>query len=400
MVSARARAGRPARASRAWEWWWLIWVAAGLSVFLCGAALGIASGGGVPGGPWFGELFSPAFGGRDRVTILLVGVDNAQGHGLADTLIVAVANPSLGEMAAVSIPRDSRVEVPGLGIQRINAAHSYGGRPLTIQTVELLLGLPIDYYVEVSVPGIVKLVDAIGGVDIAVEKRMYYRDRSQHLLIDLQPGLQRLNGEQAMGYVRFRHDAVGDFGRMDRQRAFLRAVAEKVLAPENVRRVRNLADIFVDTVNTNLTVKDILALKRIVEQSGPEAIRTATLPGEPRMIHGQSMVELDPAQVQETVDRVLFGQGLYVTVLNGTDFPGLAAHTASTLEEHGCEIIAVDNSAERVNTTLVIDHRGQARRAERVAGWLGRGAISAAPDGDNPADVTVVVGRDLAGAGR
>ncbi len=399
MVSASAAARRPLGNKRRWEWWWLIWVAAGLCVFLCGAALGVASGGGTPGGPWFGDLFSPPFGDRPRVTILLVGVDNSTGRGLADTLIVAVITPSLGEMAAVSIPRDSRVEVPGLGVRRINAAHSYGGLPLTIQTVELLLGLPIDYHVEVSVPGIVKLVDAIGGVDIDVDKRMLYHDRSQNLNIDLQPGPQHLNGEQAMGYVRFRHDKVGDIGRMERQRSFLRAVAHELLSPENVSQLRKLAEVFLSTVNTDLTVKDILALKRIIEESGPEAIRSATLPGEPKMIHGQSMIELDPVQVQETVDRVLLGQGLYVTVLNGTDVPGSAERLASKLEEYGCDIVTIGNSSERVNTTLVIDHRGQAKRAERVAGWLGRGVISVAPDGDNPADVTVVVGRDLAGAG-
>jgi LCP family protein required for cell wall assembly len=400
MVSASTAVRRPLGKHRVWQWWWLIWVAAGLCVFLCGAALGLASGGGTPGGPWFGDLLSPPFGGKPRVTILLVGVDKSTGRGLADTLIVAVISPSLNEMTAVSIPRDSRVEVPGLGARRINAAHSYGGLPLTVQTVELLLGLPIDYHVEVNVPGIVKLVDAIGGVDIDVDKRMLYHDRSQNLSIDLQPGRQRLNGEQAMGYVRFRHDAVGDIGRMERQRSFLRAVAHKLLSPQDVGQLRELAKVFLDTVDTDLTVKDILALKRIIEQSGPEAIRTATLPGEQKMIRGQSMIELDPVQVQETVDRVLLGQGLYVTVLNGTDIPGLAVRVASRLEEHGCDIVTVDNSSERINSTLVIDHRGQTRRAERVAGWLGRGVISVAPDGDNPADVTVVVGRDLAGAGR
>jgi LCP family protein required for cell wall assembly len=382
---------------RALEWWWLIWVAAGACVFLCGAALGVVSSqGNGNGGGWFSQLFSPAFGGRGRVTILAVGADNSTGKGLADTLIVATVSPSSGEIAALSIPRDSRVEVPGIGVRRINAAHSLGGMPLTIETVEMLLGLPIDYFVEIDVPGIVKLVDAIGGVDIEVEKRMYYRDRSQHLEIDLQPGFQHLNGMQAMGYVRFRHDAAGDLGRMERQRTFLRAVMHEVLAPRNIARLPKLAQTFVRTVNTNLSVGDLLALKKLVEQSGPEAIRTATLPGRPVMVHGQSMIELDADQVREAVDRVLRGQGVTVQVLNGTDVNGLAAQVASRLEEAGCEITEVGNTEQATETTLIVDHRGR-RRGERVASWLGRGVISVAPDGDSPADVTVILGRDMVG---
>jgi anionic cell wall polymer biosynthesis LytR-Cps2A-Psr (LCP) family protein len=261
----------------------------------------------------------------------------------------------------------------------------------------MLLGIPIDYYVEVNVSGLVKLVDAIGGVDLEVEKRMLYHDRSQKLDIDLQPGFQHLNGTQAMGYVRFRHDAVGDLGRMERQRKFLRVVMEKLLSPDNVARLPSLAQAFIDTVKTNLNVKDLLSLKRIAEQNGADAIRTATLPGVPQMIHGQSMIELDVNEVQQAVDRVLLGHGLTVAVLNGTGVQGLGQHTAAKLEEYGCDITSVGTSEEQSDTTYVVDHRGGARRAERVATWLGRGVISVAPDGDNPADVTVVIGRDLVG---
>jgi len=332
--------------------------------------------------------------------MLMVGADSSTGLGLADTIIVVVVSPRTGEISALSIPRDCRVEVPGVGVRRVNASHSLGGMPLTIQTVELLLGLPIDHYIEVNVPGIVHLVDAIGGVDIDVEKRMYYRDRSQDLLIDLQPGLQHLTGMQAMGYVRFRHDATGDIGRMERQQHFLRAVIRQLMAPSNVARLPKLAQAFVEMVNTDLSVRDLLSFKKLVEQNGPEAIRAEALPGEPKMIHGQSMIELDPVQVKQAVDRVLRGQGLAVQVLNGTSLNGLGAKVASVLEEAGCEITEVGNAAEQSETTVIVDHRGRARRAERVADWLGKGVISVQPDGQNPADVTVIVGRDLVGRER
>jgi hypothetical protein len=148
-------------------------------------------------------------------------------------------------------------------------------------------------------------------------------------------------------------------------------------------------------VDTNLTVKDVLALKGIVEDVGADAIHIATLPGRPRIIQGQSMLELDAREVQQAVNRVLLGQGLAVTVLNGTSVNGLAARTASLLEERGCHIVEVGNAEHKTQRTVVIDHRGQTTRAERVASWLGRGVISVAPDGDAAADVTVIVGPDM-----
>jgi len=376
------------------SWWWLIWAAAGLCILLFGAGLGAMTSAGAST-TRLGGLLASRFGGRSHVSILIVGVDDSQGRGLADALIACVVKPKTGEVGALAIPRDSRVELPGVGIRRVNAAHSIGGMPLTIETVELLLGLPIDYYVEMNVAGMVDLVDALGGVEIEVEKRMHYRDRSQDLLIDLQPGLQRLNGEQAMGYVRFRHDAAGDLGRIVRQRTFVRAAAGRLLAPDMVSRIPRLIDVFLDTVDTNMSPKDLVSLKKVLEDTGVEGIRMETLPGEPRMVREQSMIELDAEHVQSAVNRVLWGYGVSVTVLNATDLPGLAARTAAKLERRGCHIVDIGNAEERADTTRIVDHRNQTARAQRVFGWLGRGTISVAPDAAAEADVTVIVGADM-----
>ncbi len=383
------------------QWWWLIWLAGGICLFLCGAILGAVTGGGSAAkDQGFLQLLTPPFGGRERVTVLAVGVDTSEGRGLADTLIALAVWPKRGELAALSIPRDSRVLVPGVGLMRVNASHSFGGLPLTVRTVEMLLGSHFDYYVEVDVPGLVDLVDAVGGVDLEVEKRMYYRDRSQGLLIDLQPGLQHLDGEQAVNYVRFRHDAMGDIGRIGRQRRFLRVLARKLLSPEKVSRIPELVNTFLDTVDTNLTVRDILSLKKLVEQVGADGILMETLMGYPRMVNGESVLTLDAEQVQRTVDRVLWGKGTRVVVLNGTDIGGLASRTAEMLVDKGYDVLDVGNADKETGTTLILDHRGQARRAQRVAETLGLGAISAAPDGDNPADVTVILGGDFGSLGR
>ncbi len=378
------------------QWWWLIWVSAALCLFSSGALIGAVTTGTVPGThTGFLQLFSPPFGGRERVSILAVGVDNSQGKGLADTIIAVMVWPKTGEIAALSIPRDSWVAIPGVGESKINASHSYGGLQLTIETAQALLGCPFDYYIEVNVPGLISLVDAMGGVDIDVEKRMKYSDHSQNLTIDLQPGLQHLNGEQAVGYARFRHDATGDLGRIERQQKFLRAVTRELLSPDHVLRFPKVIDTFVKTVQTNMTVNDVNSLKRIVDQAGPEGIRMATLPGYPRTIHRQSALELDPDEVQATVDRVLWGQGIRVVVLNATDVAGLAGKVADVLKENGYDVLETGNAANKSETTLILDHRGQSRRAEHVSSVLGGGVISAAPDGENPADVTVILGSDM-----
>ncbi len=248
---------------------------------------------------------------------------------------------------------------------------------------------------KVNIPGLVKLVDAMGGIDLEVEKRMYYQDPAQGLLIDLYPGFQHLDGSSAVGYVRFRQDARGDLGRIERQRQFLRVVAGQLLAPENLSHVRALAETFADTVDTDLAVQDMLALKKMVEKVGPDAIRMATVPGYPRLIKGQSMLELDEREVQRVVDRVLWGQGVALSVLNGTGVNGLAARTAARLEARDYDVLEIGNAPNRTDTTLIIDHRGRPRNAERLARILRVGAISVAPDGENPADLTVVLGRDI-----
>lgn len=400
-LTSNAEAAITTKTRLAFQWWWLIWVAAGIPVFLCGAVLGLVSGGGPPGqAHWFSDILAPSFGGRERVTLLALGVDDSEGRGLADTVIAVVVWPRSGEIAALSIPRDSRVYIPGLGSRRINEAHSFGGLPLMIETVELLLGFPFDYYVEVNVPGLVELVDAMGGIDMEVEKRMYYRDRAQNLVIDLQPGRQHLNGRQAVGYIRFRHDAQGDLGRIERQHKFLSVAADHLLSSDRLAGIPKLADTFVETVTTNLTVRDMLSLKKVLRAAGRDGIRMATVPGRPRLVNDQSILELDAREVQQAVDRVLWGEGATVAVLNATHLSGLATRMAARLERTAYEVVAVGNAEQMSDTTVILEHRGHSRAAQQLAAALGAGVVSSAPDPDSQADLTVILGRDLAGSAR
>jgi LCP family protein required for cell wall assembly len=128
----------------------------------------------------------------------------------------------------LSLPRDLRVDVPGHGLNKLNFAFHVGGPALTIRTVEQLTGVDINHYVEVSFDAFSDITDSLGGVYVDVDQR-YYNDNPTYELIKLSPGYQLLNGVDALDFVRYRHDLNMDFGRMERQQAFLSAMREQAM---------------------------------------------------------------------------------------------------------------------------------------------------------------------------
>ena len=167
---------------------------------------------------------------KDKATVMIMGVDKRNDDvGRSDTLMVATLDPDKNQAALLSIPRDTRVKIKGHGYDKINAAYAYGDRKLSQQTVESLLGIKIDHYIVIDVHGFTKIIDALGGIDIDVEKRMYYEDPWDDdggLYIDLQPGMQHMDGKTAVTYVRYR-DEEGDIGRIRRQQKIL-SLSDKV----------------------------------------------------------------------------------------------------------------------------------------------------------------------------
>jgi LCP family protein required for cell wall assembly len=147
-----------------------------------------------------------------------------------DTVMLMYIPPG-GKPALISIPRDSYVGVPEHGRNKINAAYSFGGPELLVQTVEQNTGLRIDGYLEVGFGGFVNVIDALGGIEMCLPKAI--KDRNSHL--DLPKGCQELSGADALGYVRMRYaDPKGDLGRVARQRQMLAAVAKKAASPATV----------------------------------------------------------------------------------------------------------------------------------------------------------------------
>ena len=229
---------------------------------------------------------------EDKKNILVMGVDwngdeaeRYQGT-RSDTMMVVSADPEKGKVSIVSIPRDSRVFIPRHGETKINSAHAFGGPKLAIRCVEENFNIPIDHYAVVDTRGLTDLFELLGPFKVVVEKEMHYKDQTAHLDIDLKPGEQVLNAEELVGYLRFRHDAMADIGRMERQQWFLRQAASKLKDPQILFKAPRLIQIGYENINTDLTVDEIASLVSFGKDLKSTDIVTATLPGHSEDIEG------------------------------------------------------------------------------------------------------------------
>ncbi|MFA7659429.1 MAG: LCP family protein [Candidatus Gastranaerophilaceae bacterium] len=248
-----------------------------------------------------------------RQNILLLGVDSNGSKTdpwtgtRSDTIVVLNIDPKTRSINAISIPRDSKVYLPGeFGVQKINAAHALGGIRMVRQTVEETLGIKIDRYIIVSDDAVRKLVDALGGVPIYVEKRMNYDDYSGDLHVHLQKGLNILDGRNAVGYLRFRHDGMGDIGRTQRQQWFLRGLLEKIQSPQAIAKIPAMLNIATTYVKTDLSLYEMSQYAALAKSFDISRIEVATLPGGPNKKGSTSYWILDPDKTQEVVNRLIY----------------------------------------------------------------------------------------------
>lgn len=209
------------------------------------------------------ETAIPKWEGKERVNILLLGGDSrGDDAGRSDSVMVASIDPVTKTAHLFSVLRDTYVDIPGHGKSRLNAAFSYGGAELTKQTVSHLLGIPIQHYVYTDFTGFIALVDAVGGIDIDVEKDMHYTSKAdKHMYdIDLKKGLQHMDGKTALQYVRFRHDATSDFTRTERQRIFMTELAKKLQSTSSLFKVPEILEAVAPYIETDLSPTQMLKL--------------------------------------------------------------------------------------------------------------------------------------------
>ncbi|HHW60572.1 MAG TPA: LCP family protein [Syntrophomonadaceae bacterium] len=256
--------------------------------------------------------------GGDRVNILLLGMDARPDEDMTrtDTMILVSIDPELKKVAMVSIPRDTRIDIPGSSMDKICTANMVGGPQLAVRMTEKLLKEDVDYYILMDFKGFAKMVDTLGGVDIEVDQRMYKPSEG----IDLRPGLQRLDGHDALAFVRYRDYVTGDIERTDHQQQFLKALANEVMQASTIPKLPGLIKQVNQLVDTDMGITDMLKLARWIPAFNTDPIVSTTLPGYFAEVRGSdgsllsSYWVADEDQIDTLLDSLMDGEEISVVM--------------------------------------------------------------------------------------
>jgi polyisoprenyl-teichoic acid--peptidoglycan teichoic acid transferase len=369
------------------------------------------------------------FPSRDRVVILVVGKDyNHDSKGMpytkdarADTIMLISADLEHQSFSTISVPRDTRVEDDRGVPHKINAMFQNGGVPLLKRTLLRELGIWPDYHIVLKDQAVRHIVDSVGGVEVEAIDDMFYEDSWGGLHIDLKKGRQRLSGDQAIGFVRFRkmgnhrieegrkipitHRASleeGDIRRTERQQQLVRALGSEALKPANLLRAESIVDTGFQQIETDLTRPQVLALATLFRGKSLGRAPSATLPGSDDMSGGVYYYVPNRERAQLTVQWLLKGDEsagrklVRVVVLNGSDVKGAAREAAQSLEGEGYTVTVGGRQSDAPEQTAV-EYRKAAQEpyARAIAQVLGAASVSkdTAPKGDWMPDIRVVIGK-------
>ena len=218
-----------------------------------------------------------------NVNILVMGCDDVEGTHRSDTIFVLSLNPSKNKITMLSIPRDTRVIIEDKG-RKINEVLPRYGEPTLRKIIEELLQINISRKMEVGFDSFISIINAIGGVDINIEKAMDYDDNWGNLHIHFKPGMNHLDGRQALNYVRFRKDAMADLGRIKRQQAFVKAVVMKLMNPVSIVKLPAIIENSFKYIDTDFTVSEIITIAKDFDDYSKIKFTTLSLPGDARYI--------------------------------------------------------------------------------------------------------------------
>jgi polyisoprenyl-teichoic acid--peptidoglycan teichoic acid transferase len=359
------------------------------------------------------------------VNILVMGVDEAldiegaQPDSLAgrtDTMLLVRLDPETGSANILSIPRDTQVDIPGYGIDKVNQANVEGGAQLSAQTVSVTLGdVKIDRYVRVSTGAFREIIDQVGGIEVFVPKAMQYEDKTQGLVIDLEPGWQTLNGDQAEQFARFRQDAYGDIGRVQRQQMLLKALKDRMTNPAVITQLPQIIRVLQSYIDTNLSPEEMLALAGFGLELTPESLHMVMLPGrfsEPGEFRAsywimdsdatakvmqdffaiasdqKTLVSEEPTQ-ERPISR------LSIAIQNASTDADAAQLVADQLREEGFRnVYIIEDWPDTLRETSIIAQRGDLSKASTLQMVLGVGQVASESTGDLESDMTLRIGQD------
>ena len=284
----------------------------------------------------------PAPGDQEQDTVmnmLVLGTDARAGvvesPGSSDVIMLLHIDPKLDYLSILSITRDLYLDLPGYGMDRINAAYYRGGPALTIATLKQALGVDVTKYVGVGFESFPGLIDSLGGVYVDVDRK--YTD-TPYWKIDLSPGYQLLDGANALLFSRYRFDENADFGRMYRQQRILASIRDQARGWDKKLKLPGLVNTVMDSATTNLSADEMLTLAYWLLKLDGTRIKQIIIKGPGKMIDGKSVVLVDQATLAQAVTDFL------------TPPPNETAQagTADGAPENGPLVVAASNDAVRL----------------------------------------------------
>ncbi|NTU70563.1 MAG: LCP family protein [Coriobacteriia bacterium] len=348
--------------------------------------------------------------------LLILGADYRKGDTAyrTDSMIVAHVDPKEQKVWLLSIPRDTRVEIPGYGGQKINAAHAYGGPEGAIKATERLTGLKINHYLEANFQGFTKAVDALGGVWVNVpvaindtEADATKGDKASHI----DKGYQLLDGPHALTFVRARHQfADQDFARMRNQQLFFKALADQVAKIDNIAKLPSVVSAVAPYISTDMTLVDMIRLAQALKGAGSKNLYATTVKGTWR----SPFVWTDEAYLKKAITAIKNGEpfvkpkvkkaatvakkpaDVTVTVRNGSGISGVANQAASILKAKDFKIKDVGNAGQNVYKKTLIIYKTDKAAATLVSQYLPPGTTIVQSRGmySYTGQILVVVGKD------
>ena len=330
--------------------------------------------------------------------------------GLSDTIMLLRFDPQTKRTIFLGIPRDTKIERTGRGTEKINAVDRESGPAAAAKEVSKVLGgVAVDRYIRLNNLGVAKLVDELGGVTVTVPKDIKYQDDAQHFYVNLKAGKQHLDGMKLLGLLRYRHDANGDIGRMQRQQMVVKALMEQSLNPMTIARIPQLFSVIQSHVDTNLTVEELLALGGFSMQNGKSKMQMLMMPGDfsGDGKHGTSYWLPNDKGIQNIMARY-FDHGqisleqpkaetLRINIHDTSYFPDATARLIKRLNKAGYQNVHLDTNLkikEDLTTSQFIAQKGNPEVAEGLSQLLGFGEVKVDSSGNLYSDVTIKLGRD------
>jgi LCP family protein required for cell wall assembly len=366
-----------------------------------------------------GDLFKNGFRYQVKrpVNVLVMGIDRVAGakvgteeifSGNSDSMLLLHIDPKQSGVSLLSIPRDTQVEIPNLGLTKINQANPFGGPVLVNKVIsDNFSRVPIDRYVRFSTDAFRELINQVGGVEVNVPKDMVYKDNTQKLSINLKQGQQLLDGDKAEQFARFRNDALGDIGRVQRQQILLKALRDKFDSPLVIPRIPGIIQAMQPYIDTNLTFEEILALFNYGVGIDHKAIKMVLLPGRfSGVTEFKASYWIMDTDARDRIMKEYFNVGagqadgttapLRIVIENASNNPDAAQTIATKLTKAGYENVSVsDDRSEQQTQTQIIVQGGQDQAAESIQHIIGMGIVESSSIGEIESDITLRIGNDM-----